>query len=73
MSNRETDVTRGQFEKNLSESGWSKSTSADGKTEIYTKGGARYVVRDGAKSTGGPTADFYAPGSKSIDVKIRLQ
>ena len=72
-ANRGTDVSKSQFEENLSDSGWSKSTSQDGRVSIYTKGGARYVVRDGARSTGGPTADYYAPGSKSIDVKIRLQ
>jgi RHS repeat-associated protein len=71
--NRQTDISRADFEKNLSSSGWSKSTSQDGRVSIYMKDGARYVVRDNAKSTGGPTADYYGPGSKGIDLKIRLK
>jgi hypothetical protein len=34
--------------------------------------GAQYVLRNNATTTGGPTADYYRPGSKSIDLKIRL-
>lgn len=70
--NRIADVTKSDFEKNLSGSGWRQTVSKDGKVSIFEKDGAKYVVRDGAKSTGGPTADFYKAGSKSIDVKIRL-
>jgi RHS repeat-associated protein len=70
--NRGTDVTRQEFEKNLVEEGWTKSVSKDGKVVIYEKEGARYVIREDAKSTGGPTADYYKPGSNKIDTKIRL-
>ena len=70
--NRGTDVTRAELEKNLSESGWSKSVSKDGKVTNFEKDGARYSVREGAKSTGGPTADYYKKGSQSPDLKIRL-
>jgi hypothetical protein len=73
LPNRGTNVTRAEFEENLSATGWTKAVSKDGQASIYTKDGARYVVRDDAKSTGGPTADFYQPGSKGIDLKIRLQ
>jgi RHS repeat-associated protein len=73
LPNRATNVTRAEFEENLSSAGWTKAVSKDGQVTIYTKDGARYVVRDDAKSTGGPTADFYQPGSKGIDLKIRLQ
>jgi len=71
--NRATDVTKASFERNLVDSGWTKSVSQDGKVTILQKDGAKYVLRDGAKSTGGPTADFYKAGSQGIDVKIRLQ
>jgi hypothetical protein len=73
VPNRSTGVDRHSFEKNLLNSGWSKSVSKDGRTAVFEKDGARYVLRSGAKSTGGPTADFYKPGSKSIDQKIRLE
>ncbi|WP_236546406.1 MULTISPECIES: hypothetical protein [Anoxybacillus] len=72
-SNRETDVSKAQFEKKLLRDGWRKSISKDGKTIILTKDGAKYVLRDGAKSTGGSTADFYPKGSKRMTLKIRLK
>ena len=72
-ANRATDVTKANFEKNLIDSGWARSVSQDGKTIILQRDGAKYVLRDGAKSTGGPTADFYKADSKGIDVKIRLE
>jgi RHS repeat-associated protein len=73
VPNRETNLTRAEFEQNLSSAGWTKTVRGNGKVVEYAKDGFRYVVRDSAKSTGGPTADFYKPGSKSIDLKIRLQ
>jgi RHS repeat-associated protein len=72
VANRATDVSKAAFEKNLVDSGWLRSVSKDGKAIILEKDGARYILRDGAKSTGGATADFYKAGSQSIDVKIRL-
>ena len=71
-ANRTTDVSKTDFEKNLLGSGWSKSVSKDGTVSILEKDGAKYILRDGAKSTGGPTADYYKAGSKGIDLKIRL-
>jgi hypothetical protein len=71
-TNKSTDVTKVEFEKNLLENGWTKSISKDGKTIILEKDGAKYVLRDFSKSTGGPTADFYKAGSKSFYIKIRL-
>ncbi len=68
----ETDITRDEFEKNLLKDGWAKSVSKDGKVVIHEKNGARYVIRDNAKSTGGPTADYYKAGSEVINSKIRL-
>lgn len=73
FANRATDVTKSQFEKNLIDSGFTRSVSKDGKAIILEKDGARYILRDAARSTGGPTADFHKPGSNSIDLKIRLQ
>ncbi len=75
MVNYDTYLTRSEFESELSRLGWTKESSLGGKVVIYTKDGARYVVRDDAKSTGGPTADFYHPrgNGKKIDMKLRLR
>jgi len=73
VANRATDVKKGDFENNLVDNGWAKSVSKDGKVSIFEKDGAKYVLRNDAKSTGGPTADFYKAGSKEIDVKIRIE
>jgi RHS repeat-associated protein len=70
--NRATDVTKSQLEKNLIDSGFTRAISKNGKAIILLKDGAKYILRDAAKSTGGATADFYKAGSKSIDLKIRL-
>jgi len=71
--NRATSISRAQFEKNLLAARWIRTVGAQGKVIEYAKDGARYMVRDGAKSTGGPTTDFYKSGSESIDLKIRLR
>jgi len=72
VENRSTNVGKNEFKRNLRESGWKESVSKDGQSTIFEKDGARYVVRENARSTGGPTADFYKANSSSIDVKIRL-
>jgi hypothetical protein len=72
VENRRTDVGRTAFEKNLRDGGWNESKSADGKVTMFEKDGARYVLRANAKSTGGPSADFYNSGSSSANLKIRL-
>ena len=72
VKNIQTDVKRADFESNLSANGWNKSTSKDGLTTIYEKDGAKYVIRDNAKSTGTPTADFYKAGSNEVNIKIRM-
>jgi hypothetical protein len=41
-----TDLTRSEFETTLSQSGWAKVPSPDGKAMNYTKDGAKYSVRD---------------------------
>jgi hypothetical protein len=40
---------------------------------IFSKDGAKYTVRDKSKSTKGPTAEFFKPGSKTADTKLRLE
>jgi hypothetical protein len=75
MPNYEVDLSRSAFESELSQLGWTKEPSPDGKVMIYTKDGAKYILREDAKSTGGPTADFYHPrgDGESIDMKLRLR
>lgn len=41
-------------------------------TKTFTDTDGDGVQDVGAKSTGGPTADYYKAGSDRIDVKIRL-
>lgn len=73
MPNYKTDLTRSEFESILSKLGWTREDRPKGIVENYRKDGARYSIRDDAKSTGGPTADFYHPrGDGTIDMKLRL-
>jgi hypothetical protein len=69
--NRETDVTRTDFENNLMKEGFTKSTSKDGKANIFEKGDTKYTTRPTSKSTGGPSAEVYVNGS--LKLKIRMQ
>lgn len=71
--NVKTDVTREEFEKGLEQVGWTQLEKGGGKVTEFEKDGIRYVTRDNAKSTEGPTADYYKPGSGCADIKIRLQ
>jgi len=75
MPNYKVDLSRSEFESLLTEQGWTKEPTEDWKAMIYRKDGAKYVVRDDAKSTKGPTADFYHPSGtgKKIDMKLRLR
>ena len=71
--NIETNVSSNDFQANLKKGGFKSGTSKDGKTQIYTKDGKSYSVREKAKSTGGPTADFKkSVNNKGTDLKIRL-
>ncbi|MGU7813164.1 DUF6531 domain-containing protein [Burkholderia sp. AW49-1] len=69
--NIETDVPRAEFEANLRNNGWAHTLSKDGKADIFTKNGARYVVRN-KSNAGMPTADFYPAGAPGYTLKIRL-
>ena len=71
-TNKQTDVTKEEFEKNLQESGYEKSVSKDGKATTFSKDGKSYTTRDAKDGT--PTADFKkGPDSKKADIKIRLK
>jgi hypothetical protein len=70
LPNIKTDVPKSEFEKNLIENGFSKSTSKDGLVNILTKGDKKYSTRDFSKSTDGPTAETFI---NNVPVsKIRL-
>ncbi len=75
VPNKQTDVTKKEFEKNLTQEGYSKTTHGGGKVDVYNKSNKQYTVRDNAKSTGGPTADFKNTGGTGTkpDLKIRLK
>ncbi|WP_207655526.1 RHS repeat-associated core domain-containing protein, partial [Desulfocucumis palustris] len=47
--NESTNVSKNEFGENLTRSGWKKSVGKDGKTTIYEKDGAKYVLRDSSK------------------------
>ena len=73
VRNVQTSVGRSSFEQDLLDSGYQATVVSPGKNVVaYELNGARYVVRDTATSTGGPTADFYPAGSSSFTLKIRL-
>ena len=70
--NRDTDVSKQEFEKNLENSGFEKSTSKDGKVSTFNKDGKSYSTRDNS-SGGKPTAEFRKNAdAKKPDLKIRL-
>ncbi|MFE6775286.1 polymorphic toxin-type HINT domain-containing protein [Streptomyces sp. NPDC057702] len=70
MLNKSTDVGPVEFGKNLEANGWARTEK--GPNLMYEKGGARYFLRGKANSHTGWTADYYNPGSKKADIKIRL-
>ncbi|WP_019853909.1 polymorphic toxin-type HINT domain-containing protein [Actinopolyspora mortivallis] len=68
--NKSTDVGPEKFKKNLEIDGWNRTEK--GPNFMYEKDGARYFLRKEVKSHDGWTADYYMPGSKKADIKIRL-
>ncbi|GAA3375464.1 hypothetical protein GCM10020367_43370 [Streptomyces sannanensis] len=70
MKNVRTDVGPAEFGENLEANGWTRLER--GPNIEYQKGGARYFLRSKAKTVEGWTADYYRPGSKKADIKIRL-
>ncbi|MDQ8707121.1 RHS repeat-associated core domain-containing protein [Streptomyces sp. LHD-70] len=70
MLNKLTDVGPREFGENLEANGWTRTDK--GPNIMYEKDGARYFLRGKANSYEGWTADYYSPGSKKADIKIRL-
>ncbi|UNE69126.1 RHS repeat-associated core domain-containing protein (plasmid) [Leptospira interrogans] len=74
VPNRGTDVSKSEFETNLRKNGWNEKLSDDGTANIFTKDNKKYTTRDNAKSTQGPTAEYFKdPSSKTANIKIRLK
>ena len=70
VRNVATSVTQTEFEQNLTASGFTAEPVGPG--TMYTgPQGEQYFVRN-FSNAGGPTADYYAAGSSSINLKIRL-
>ena len=71
VPNRKVNLTRAEFEQNLSSQGYTKIQSKDGKVTIFQNGnGDKYTLRNTAKSTGEPTVEYF--GNDKMKVKIRL-
>ncbi|RZR04097.1 hypothetical protein D8T43_21285, partial [Vibrio vulnificus] len=70
LPNIKTDVPKSEFEKNLMDNGFTKSTSKDGSVNIFTNGDKKYTTRDFSKSTDGPTAEVFKNNQPTS--KIRL-
>jgi hypothetical protein len=67
-----TDATHVEFSQTLADNGWVSYPSGDRRVQVFTSGGARYVLRSTAASYGGWSADFYPPGGSRITLKLRL-
>lgn len=73
VRNVRTSTSRSSFEQNLIDRGYQPTLVSPQKNVVsYELNGKRYVVRDAATTTGGPTADFYPAGSSTFTLKIRL-
>ncbi|MGH3248465.1 MAG: hypothetical protein ACRDOI_19985 [Trebonia sp.] len=67
-----TSTTHTEFGDALTGNGWSVRTSQDGTVQIFTKDGAKYILREKAGSYDGWSADFTPVGSSRVTLKIRL-
>jgi RHS repeat-associated protein len=70
IPNIRTDVSKAEFESNLTDNGFPQSTSKDGQVNIFVKDDSKYTTRDFSNSTGGPTAEAFSAGE--LKSKIRL-
>lgn len=70
VHNRDTNVTRAEFEANLLRSEFSQTVSSNSNIYIFDNGNTRYTVRD-FSSDGRQTAEFFQNGRRLL--KIRLQ
>jgi RHS repeat-associated protein len=73
VANRATNVSRGDFAKNLESNGFTKTVSKDAKVTIFQKDGVKYTLRDTAKSTGGPTAEVFKDGKLVAKIRLEIQ
>ena len=72
--NRNTDVTRAEFENNLQQNGWKATQRYENGSVRYENNGARYFINPHAKSyQDGPSAYFTPAGVVGQTVKIRLR
>jgi hypothetical protein len=67
-----TSATPTEFADTLMANGWVAQTSKDGAVQIFTKNGAKYVLRSKASSYSGWSADFTPAQSSRVTLKIRL-
>ena len=72
IKNIGTSSTHTEFADTLTNNGWIAQTSKDGTVQIFTKDGAKYVLREKAASYAGWPADFTPAGSPRATLKIRL-
>ncbi|GAB2778137.1 polymorphic toxin-type HINT domain-containing protein [Amycolatopsis magusensis] len=70
MLNKLTDVGPRSFGETLEANGFTRTDK--GPNIMYEKNGTRYFLRGKANSHAGWTADYFKPGSKKADIKIRL-
>ncbi|VVE72766.1 tRNA nuclease CdiA-2 [Pandoraea captiosa] len=71
IPNSAIDLTRGQFEKSLLNSGFTAPPKGGvNEVTVYTKGNIQYAVRNNASSTGGPSVDYRVNGN--LVSKLRL-
>ena len=64
-TNKETDITKSEFEGNLEKSGYEKTVSKDGEVNNYTKDGDKYSTRNKSRDYGGPSVDYKKAGSEA--------
>jgi hypothetical protein len=67
-----TSTTHTEFADALTDNGWSAESSKDGTAQIFTKDGAKYVLREKASTYEGWSAEFTPAGAKRATLKIRL-
>ncbi|WP_243761416.1 hypothetical protein [Streptomyces sp. YIM 98790] len=70
MLNKSTDVGPVEFAKNVEANGWARTDK--GPNIMYEKDGGRYFLRGKANSHEGGRPNYYNPGSKKADIRIRL-
>lgn len=73
VNNRETDVTRADFEQNLKNSGYQETINPNNPDiRVYSNNEHSYTTRS-KSNQGSPTADFRPNGVKDATLEIRLR